>query len=99
MSPVAGDYDASTLRPASLAQSFWQESGCAGVGSCIDFSMHAGKLWFPVLSAMTLVLFVGYIRYICITLVRFVIGPIGGGAKYSWDFHRNLSAKGVACVT
>ena len=48
-------FDASTLRPASLAQSFWQESGYARVGSCIDFSlaMHAGKLWFPVLSAMT----------------------------------------------
>ena len=46
-------FDASTLRPRSLAQSFWQESGYARAGSCIDFSlaMHIGKLWFPVLSA------------------------------------------------
>ena len=48
-------FDASTVRPPSLAQSFWQEAGCARVGSCIDFclAMHAGKLWFLVLSAMT----------------------------------------------
>ena len=33
---------------------------------------------------------------VCVTLVRFIIGSIGGEAKYSWGF---LSAKGVACVT
>ena len=37
-----------------------------------------------------------YIRYICVTLVRLVIGSIGGGGKYSWTY---FSAKGVACVT
>ena len=49
-------FDASTLRPPSLAQSFWQESGYARVGSLLhrfQLVMHAGKLWFPVLSGMT----------------------------------------------
>jgi len=43
---IMSTFDASTLRPASLARSFWQESGYARVGSCIDFclGMHAGKL-------------------------------------------------------